>query len=139
MTEHELPMDVARLVSDHHEALYRYAYRLTGSGPDAEDLTQQVFLIAHTKSDQLRDPANVRSLLFTILRNAFLKIRRSHVPLPATAIDIDVNSVPEEESADEWFDAEGLQAALDELPDEFKLVVMLYYFEDRSYREMAEI
>jgi RNA polymerase sigma-70 factor (ECF subfamily) len=46
--------------------------------------------------------------------------------------------VPAEET-DEPFDAERLQGAIDGLADEFKLVVMLYYFEERSYRDMAEI
>ena len=46
--------DVAQLVADHHRSVYQYAYRLTGSVQDAEDLTQQVFLIAQRKIGQLR-------------------------------------------------------------------------------------
>jgi len=138
MTDNGLPMDLARLVSDHHEVLYRYAFRLTGSQADAEDLTQQVYLIAYVKLNQLRDPASARSWLYTILRNAYLKSRRAHVPLPASSIELDMNCVSDE-IANESLDLEGLQAAMDELSEEFKLVVMLYYFEQRSYREMAEI
>jgi len=143
MTDSELPMDVARLVSEHHEDLYRYAYRLTGSAADAEDLTQQVFLVAHTKIGQVRDPASVGSWLYAILRNCYLKGRRVRIPLPASSVELDMDRVPAEE-IDEPFDAypidtERLQAAINGLADEFKLVVMLYYFEERSYRDMAEI
>ncbi len=54
MAESAGPLDVGRLVVDHHQALYRYAYRLSGSAADAEDLTQQVFLTAQQKIDQVR-------------------------------------------------------------------------------------
>ena len=58
---------VARLVAEHHQAVYRYAYRLAGSVQDAEDLTQEVFLAAQRKMGQLRnmgscsDPGSSRS------------------------------------------------------------------------------
>ena len=42
MDEHRPAVDVAKLVAEHHQAVYAYAYRLTGSTQDAEDLTQQV-------------------------------------------------------------------------------------------------
>ena len=54
--------DVAQLVAEHHQAVYRYAYRLTGSVHDAEDLTQQVFLIAQRKMGQLRKMGSARGL-----------------------------------------------------------------------------
>ena len=53
MADHE-PLAMAQLVEAHHAMLYRYAYRLTGSIVDAEDLTQQTFLNAQLKLDQLR-------------------------------------------------------------------------------------
>jgi len=138
MADRELPMDVARLVSEHHAELYRYAYRLTGSVADAEDLTQQVFLIAQARIGQVRDPESVRSWMYTILRNCYLKDRRLRIPVPASSVELDMDRVPAEET-DEPFDTERLQGAIDGLTDEFKLVVMLYYFEERSYRDMAEI
>ena len=73
MTGPPPPIDVAQLVADYHVAVYRYAYRLTGSSVEAEDLTQQVFLIAVEKIDQVRDRQRVRSWLFTVLRRCFLK------------------------------------------------------------------
>src|SRR5262245_578763 len=69
-------VDVATLVAEHHAELFRYAYRLTGSVHDAEDLTQQTFLTAQAKLDQLRDAACARSWLYAIVRNTYLKSRR---------------------------------------------------------------
>ncbi len=82
MADNGAPLDVAQLVADHHEVLFRYAYRLTGSIPDAEDLTQQVFLVAQQKSDQVRNLDCVRSWLFTVLRNCYLKSHRQRLPQP---------------------------------------------------------
>jgi RNA polymerase sigma-70 factor (ECF subfamily) len=126
---------LVQLVADYHEALYRYAYRLSGSAPDAEDLTQQVFLIAQQKLDQVRDTQCVRGWLFTVLRNCYLKSRRKGLGLPVC--ELDVNTIPEAPPAD-LIDSEELQSAIDTLGDEFKLVVLQFYFEHRSYREIAD-
>ncbi len=135
MPDRAAPLAVAQLVADYHEPLYRYAYRLSGSVADAEDLTQQAFLIAHQKLDQVRDSQCVRGWLFTVLRNCYLKGRRKGLGLPIA--ELDVNTLPAEPPA-EAIDGQELQAALDTLADEFRLVVIMFYFEHRSYREIAE-
>src|SRR4051812_46162231 len=126
MAEESAPLNVAQLVADHHQALYRYAYRLTGSVPDAEDLTQQVFLSAHQSLNQVRRVETGRGWLFAILRNAFLKNRRQRVAVPMSSIDYDLNSIPDE-VAPQQIDSERLQAVLNRLPDEFKIVVLMFY------------
>src|SRR5262245_48043347 len=130
-------LDVAALVAEYHAELYRYAYRLTGSRPDAEDLTQPVYLMAHTRGQQLRDGGSIRNWLFAILRNTYLKGVRRHPPLLAASIELDIDSLPAPQTKIE-IDRERLQSALDELPDEFKIVVLMFYFEGCSYREIAE-
>jgi RNA polymerase sigma-70 factor (ECF subfamily) len=112
MAEGAAPLDVDQLVVDHHQALYRYAFRLTGSVADAEDLTQQVFLVAQQKLEQVRDAQCVRGWLFAILRNAYLKTRRQRLPLPAASAELDINTVPDDD-VEEAIDGEQLQAAID--------------------------
>lgn len=129
---------IARLVVDHHADVYRYAYRLAGSVADAEDLTQQTFLAAQIKLAQLRSGDTARAWLFTILRNCYLKSRRRRVPLSASSVALDVNEIPAEGAADGTIDRERLQAALNGLADEYKLVLLMFYFEECSYREIAE-
>jgi RNA polymerase sigma-70 factor, ECF subfamily len=126
---------LVQLVADYHEALYRYAYRLSGSAQDAEDLTQQVFLVAQQKLDQVRDADCVRGWLFTVLRNCYLKGRRKGLGLPVC--ELDVETIPQAPPA-ELIDSEELQAAIDTLGDDFKVAVLMFYFEHRSYREIAE-
>lgn len=131
--------NVAQLAAEHHAVLYRYAYRLTGSVVDAEDLTQQTFLLAQAKLDQLRDVESARAWLFAILRNCFRQNLRQRLPVPTDHLDELIEAPPQGAWDDEVeIDQGRLQAALDRLPDEFRVVLLMYYFEQCSYREIAE-
>jgi RNA polymerase sigma-70 factor (ECF subfamily) len=136
---------VQPLIDEHLDAVYRYAYRLTGDVHDAEDLTQQVFLLAQQRLEQLREADRARGWLFTILRNCFLKMVQQKRPIPATNLSLNLEVLPLESKnglagnhASQAVDAAELQAAIDELPADFRLVVVMFYFEDCSYREIAE-
>ena len=137
MADNPGDVEIARLVVDHHADVYRYAYRLVGSSADAEDLAQQVFLAAQMKLGQLRSTENARAWLFAILRNCYLKSRCKRMPLAAASVALDVDEIPAEDSAETEIDGERLQAALDALADEYKLVLLMFYFEERSYRDIA--
>lgn len=138
MADGQEPLDITTLVTAHASALYRYAYRLTGTASDAEDLVQQVFLIAVRKLDQLRDHAAAKSWLFTILRRAWSKQQRKPQPESGTSLGVDVNLLAVDIPDDLEIDRDELQRAINELPDEFRLVLVSYYFEDCSYKEIAE-
>lgn len=129
---------VQRLVDDHYVALFRYAYRLTGSSVDAEDLTQEAFCKAQLHFGQLRDAERAKPWLFSILRNAYLHRIRSARQQPCVSLQ-GVGDLPEPapEALPE-IDQEQLQHALQELPEVFRTPIILYYFEDFSYRDIAE-
>jgi RNA polymerase sigma-70 factor (ECF subfamily) len=131
---------LADLVERYYALLYRYAYRLTGSEADAEDLTQQAFLMAQARWDQLRDETKAKSWLFTIARNAYLKELRGPICIPSSALDElpgKSHGVTSETGASD-FDQEQLQNVLNDLPEEFRSPVVLFYFEEFSYKEIAE-
>jgi RNA polymerase sigma-70 factor, ECF subfamily len=130
--------DIARLVAEHHRAVYGYAFRLAGSVSDAEDLTQQVFLLAQQRVRQLRQPESARSWLFAILRNCFFKACERHDPVAATNLGLNLDTMPSADDGEEAIDSERLQQALNELSAEFRMVLAMYYYEECSYREIAE-
>jgi RNA polymerase sigma-70 factor (ECF subfamily) len=130
------PTALLAAVHDQYQTLYRYAFRLTGAVAEAEDLTQQTFLTAQQKWDQLRDPDKVRGWLFAILRRCYLKGRRKPVPVPWTNLDAD-RFDPPQDIPEDAIDSERIQEAINQLPDEFKLPVVMFYFEQCSYREIA--
>ena len=129
--------NLAKLVQEHYELVYRYAYRLCGRRADAEDLAQQTFLIAGQKYHQLRQPEKQRSWLCTIVRNLYLKSLRQQAA--TTTVSLDEQSL-QDPHGDEVHTSvhDELQNALDSLPEEFRTPVILYYFEEFSYREIAE-
>jgi len=138
MVDDRAAMDIAQLVAEQHQAVYRYAYRLTGSVPDAEDLTQQVFLTVQEKLGQLRREESARSWLFAILRNYFLKSCQKKRPIPAENLGLNVDTIPAETPEETFVDQERLQQALNELPKKYRLVLVMFYYEGCSYREMAD-
>ncbi len=138
MADERPNVDVAGLVAEHHQAVFGYAYRLSGSVPDAEDLSQQVFLVAQQKLGQLRKVESAKSWLFAILRNCFLKSQQRQRPVTATNLQLDVDTIPADTPKSEDIDRERLQQALDEIPEVFRIVLVLFYFEQCSYKEIAE-
>ena len=129
---------VRDLIDAHYDSLYRYAYRLSGSAADAEDLTQETFGKALTRIGQLREPDRAKGWLFRILRNAYLHRvrdeRRAKI-VPLDAISEPCAAEPEDIPP---VDPEQLQAALDALDETFRTPLILFYFEDFSYRDIAD-
>lgn len=125
------------LVRSHYALVYRFACRLSGSPADAEDITQQVFLTAQVKLDQLRNPDKAKAWLCAIARNVYLKNRRSTNGV--TPVSLEKVAEPAENVLTEAeFDSEELQNVLNELPEEFRTTLILFYFEEFGYREIAE-
>jgi RNA polymerase sigma-70 factor (ECF subfamily) len=127
-----------RLVDDHYAALYRYAYRLSGTADAADDLSQEAFCKAQAQFAQLRDPARAKAWLFSILRNAYLhrlRAERQHREVPlewAQTVAKDApGPMPE-------VDPQRLQELLNGMPEGFRTPLILFYFEEFSYRDIAE-
>lgn len=124
------------LIEQYAPLLYRYAYRLTGSSHEAEDLIQQTYLLVHQRGHQLREVRAARSWLLTIVRNVFLKSRRHRGRF------VSLESIDEPERYEEPLEGEvdrgQLQQALLELSEEFRSPIVLYFFEDFSYQQIAE-
>jgi len=129
---------LSALIEEHAEFLFRFAYRLSGSAVDAEDLVQQAFLAAHTKIDQVRDAAKTRAWLVAVLRNAHRKQCRRERPLPMSSLHTAPEPVTEAD-LEPLLNADSVQEALQELPEEFRSVLILFYFNDLSYKEIAEL
>jgi RNA polymerase sigma-70 factor (ECF subfamily) len=126
------------LVTHHYQSVYRFAFRLSGSAAEAEDLTQETFCQAQLKLGQLRDASAARGWLFSIVRNGYLHRLRSRKS--ANTISLDDTAEP----IDRWdadplvIEPEKLQEALNELPEPFRTPLVLYFFEEFSYRQIAE-
>lgn len=130
------PLTTERLVAEHADVLYRLAFRLSRSPAAAEDLVQEAFLIAHRQLHQLRNQQTARKWLYRILHSCWSRHCAKENRRAAVAWNASHEPVTE---APEPVDGSELQAALDKLPDEFRAPVVLFYFDDLKYREIAEV
>ncbi len=130
----------ARLVDEHYQPAYRFAYSLSGNHNDACDLTQQAFLIARSKGHQLRDNAKAKQWLFTILHREFLGMRRRATAHPQSSLEFVEHELPlitVDHAAS--IDAKEALAVLQTLEENFKAPVALFYMEQLSYKEIAAV
>lgn len=137
-----------QLVQDYYAALYRFAYRLSGSENDACDLVQETYRVAFESIGQLRRLESARSWLFTILHNVYLqqwRRKRLIQPCPPEMLCNQTSSgtgalddLEATESEVETLDPQRLQEAILSLPPEFRIVLLLHYMEKLKYREIAE-
>ena len=128
------------IVQLYYEPLYRFAFSLTRAEPDACDLTQQTFYVWASKGHQLRDPNSVKTWLFTTLHRSFLQSRRRqsrfpHEPLKETDEQLGFTDPVMVNNAD-W---EQVLEALSQVEEHYQGAVALFYLEDCSYKEIAEI
>lgn len=130
-----------RLVETYYAALYRFALSLAKNPSDAGDLTQQTFFVWATKGHNLRDESKAKSWLFTTLYREFLRGRRRSGRMVAIE-DLPPN---EQDSPDvetdlvAKMDASLVMDALQEVDDSFREPLTLFYLQDLSYLEIAEI
>lgn len=136
----------------HMEALLRTALRMTRNQGDAEDLVQEAIVKAYRNWDKFEPGTNCRAWLFRIMTNIFINEYRSksRSPVSIDVDDIDENYLygqlaslgPENNPERELFNKildDDIKKTIDELPDDFKMVVVLSFIEDFSYQEIADI
>ena len=128
------------LVARYYEPLYQFAFSLTREEADACDLTQQTFVVWAAKGHQLRDAAKVKTWLFTTLHREFLNSHRRHTRFPQVDLDTAAAELPAAPAASESrLDTARVLAALSQVEEVFQAPVALFYLQDNSYLEIAEI
>lgn len=147
-------------VSKNLDALYGVAFRLTGKPADAEDLVAESVAKAWAAFDSLEDRSRIRPWLFRILRNCYISEYRKRSVRPSEAVydeladgavDSDVCSMLMNESDEflswwssperEFFNSllgEQITAAMADLPESFRVTILLVNVEGLTYDEAAE-
>lgn len=127
------------LIDRHQRALFNTALRMTGDSEEAADLTQGAFVKAYEKLDSYRPEHKFFSWIYRILVNETinaLKQRRQQQGL-------DMEPESSDPTPDELHETNvrnlRIETALRELSFDYRLVIVLRYFNDMSYQEMSEI
>ena len=131
-------------VVPHLDAAFNYARWLTRSHAEAEDVVQDACIRAMRYFSTLRDD-NARPWLLTIVRNTWY----SRVSRRANVAEVSADDSPRPERPDQELDPEErllrqhtitlVRAALDELPDDFREVIVLREIEGMSYKEIGAV
>ena len=128
------------LVARFYAPLYQFAFSLTRAEADACDLTQQTFTIWATKGHQLRDTSKVKTWLFTILHREFLESRRRQTRFPHFELEAAEAELPTvAPAAVSRLDTAQVLDTLARVDELFQAPVALFYLQDYSYNEIAEI
>jgi len=136
----------------HMDALLRTALRMTKNTSDADDLVQEAMVKAYRSWDKFELGSNCRAWLFKIMTNLFINEYRSksRTPVSLSVDDIDDSFLygqlsmagsqrtPEEELFNRILD-DDVKNAIAELPEDYRLVVVLSFVEGFSYQEIADI
>ena len=129
-----------QLVDTHYPSLYRFALSLTRHESDACDLTQETFYIWARKHHQVRDHSKVKSWLFTTLHREYLQRFRRITRFPQVDLAAAEPELPGAPAIPpERFDRHGLLMALEKIDENFKAAIALFYLEDYTYAEIAEV
>lgn len=136
------------------DSLYGAALRMTRNPADAEDLVQETMLRAYRSFDRFEPGTNLKAWLFRILTNAYINTYRKKQREPQKISQDDIrdfdlyqelkdhdpqwDATPENIVLDSLVDSDIIEA-IEDLPDQFRLAVVLSDVEGFSYAEMAEI
>src|SRR6266853_1409648 len=133
-------VDYEQAVSSLYEPLYGFAYSLSGNENDACELTQETFARLLAKSSQLRDGSKVKSWLFTTLYRVFLgwKSRERRLPhLEISSVEHELPPIAAE--LVDTMERDTVREALLEIDERYRAPLTLYYLEEHSYEEIAEV
>ncbi len=133
--------------------LYSAALRMTRNAADAEDLVQDAYLRAYRSFATFEQGTNLRAWLFRILTNAYINTYRAKQRRPQETdlgeiedlylykrvANLGTTARSAEDTLFEMFTDDEVKAALEELPDIFRMPVLLADVQDFSYKEIAEI
>lgn len=146
--KYEKEVNFKKLVREYQNAVYTLSFRILGSRQEAEDMTQEAFLKAYEKYDTIDFNKNVLAWLKTIATNLCINyINRykkrvltfSSLSKEDIQFDVPDNSMQPDIQLEKSAVSNMLEHSLANLPEDYRIPIVLHYNEGKSYEEIAEI
>ena len=128
------------LVRTEQEPLRRFLLALCGGDRAlADDIAQDALVRAYVSSGSFLGRSKFKTWLFRIAYNCYIDNFRKKTPVRVDPESYEAQSIPSGDSADSRFRYQQLYQALERIPEKEKTAIVLFYFEDRSIKEIAAI
>ncbi|HEU5408460.1 MAG TPA: sigma-70 family RNA polymerase sigma factor [Nitrospira sp.] len=142
------------LYKDHVDLMYRFAHRLCGEPEAAKDLVQETFLNAYRGFDRFRGDAQISTWLYTIASRACLRMRRKRKGAPERELSLEefipasdgefrlqipIDGLSPEAALQNKQLRKALDAAINQLPKKYKMILVLRDMEGLSAKEVGAI
>jgi RNA polymerase sigma factor (sigma-70 family) len=133
-----------QLYNQYCDGMLIVALRFVKDTMEAEDIVQEAFIKAFSKLDQYRAEVSFGAWLKRIVVNRCIDVLKSKRQRIIELEDHHLNVVATDEDNNEWsvddeITVETVKAAIEELPEKYKYVVMLYLIEGYDHKEISEI
>jgi RNA polymerase sigma-70 factor (ECF subfamily) len=148
--QNQLYKDFEREAIPHMDALYNFAFKMTGDSDDANDLVQETYMRAFRFFDKFEKGTNCKAWLFRIMKNTFINVYRKESKSPEKVDYEEIENFYENIKASNTDDAhlekdiydnlldDELTEAISTLPEDFRTVIILCDIEGFTYEEIAD-
>lgn len=123
-----------RLVNKYQTNLFVTAFNICRNAEDAKDVVQDTFIAYHTSNQQFNDEQHIRAWLFRVTINKAKDVIKSFWHRNKMPLEDYLETLPFESKED----SDLFQAVMN-LPNKYRIVIHLFYYEDYSIREISQI
>lgn len=135
MDEKKKELSVDEVLGLYSDMVYRLAYARTKNRQDAEDITQEVFLKYIRSNQEFEDEEHRKAWLLKVTANTSKSILTSAWARHYAQMDLE--EIPEKTAGIE--EKSEVFYAVQRLPEKYRIVIQLYYYEELSIREISEV
>jgi len=134
---------LASIITEYQDWIHKWAFKIVRKTEDAEDITQEVAMKILTSLSTLQEESKIASWVYRITYHAslnWLRLRNARRTTPLGDIEIEDTSDNNLVSLnlEKKENIEKLNQALEELPMAYRLIINMYFFESKSYEEIAQ-
>lgn len=119
-------------IHNYKEQLYFIAYTILKNEADTEDAVSNAILKGYEHIDELKNPQKFKAWMITITKNEALQLKRKQLNLPGNE-KVEAMLSPVQDNYNELWDV------VQELKEEYRLVIVLFYYNHLSIKEIAQV